>query len=199
MNNIDYIQSLLDELNGLPHRNEKKLKEFKSRGRIIIRRIFGDSSYYFRKFNTIRFVPELLIMARDEVYNEWWAEGTKETLDLFEEMLQDLKTENLPNVGEEEAKQEFSNNIFIVHGHDNEMKQTVARTLEKLDLEPIILHEQANEGRTIIEKFMDYSDVSFAVVLLSPDDLAYPKEQSYEDAKFRARQNVILELGFFYR
>jgi predicted nucleotide-binding protein len=87
--------------------------------------------------------------------------------------------------------------IFIVHGRDEEMKQAVARTLEKLDLEPIILHEQPSKGRTIIEKFEDYSDVSYAIVLLSPDDLAYPKDSSSEKAKYRARQNVIFELGFF--
>ncbi|MBN1213833.1 MAG: nucleotide-binding protein, partial [Candidatus Lokiarchaeota archaeon] len=52
-------------------------------------------------------------------------------------------------------------NIFIVHGSDNEMKEAVARLLETLGLIPIILHEQPNEGKTIIEKFERYSDVGF--------------------------------------
>ncbi|BAU28225.1 putative nucleotide-binding protein with TIR-like domain [Aneurinibacillus soli] len=86
--------------------------------------------------------------------------------------------------------------IFIVHGQDNETKLTVTRFLEKLDFEPVILHEQANQGRTIIEKFEANSDVSFAIVLLTPDDIGYKKEQP-EEAKSRARQNVIFELGFF--
>jgi len=90
-----------------------------------------------------------------------------------------------------------SNRIFIVHGHDEAMKQAVARTVEKMGFETIILHEKPSEGRTIIEKFTDYSDVSFAIVLLSPDDVAYPKDQSPKEAKLRARQNVIFELGFF--
>ena len=77
------------------------------------------------------------------------------------------------------------------------MKQFVARTLEKMDLEPIILHDKPDKGRTIIEKITDYSDVSFSVVLLSPDDLAYQKNKSSNDAKYRARQNVIFELGYF--
>ena len=46
-----------------------------------------------------------------------------------------------------------STNVFIVHGHDNEMKEAVARVLAKLELTPIILHEQANQGNTLIEKF----------------------------------------------
>ena len=51
------------------------------------------------------------------------------------------------------------------------MKQTVARFLERLDFEAIILHEKASGGDTIIEKFERNSDVSYAVVLLSPDDV----------------------------
>jgi predicted nucleotide-binding protein len=78
------------------------------------------------------------------------------------------------------------------------MKQEVARILEKIGFEPIILHEKPSEGRTIIEKLTDYSDVSFAIVLLSPDDLAYPKNKLAKEAKPRARQNVIFELGFFF-
>ncbi len=91
----------------------------------------------------------------------------------------------------------ISNKVFVAHGQDEGMKQAVARTLETLELAPVILHEQPDQGRTIIEKFVDYSDVSFAIVLLSPDDVAYPKDASPEQRKLRARQNVILELGFF--
>jgi len=91
----------------------------------------------------------------------------------------------------------IKNKIFIVHGRDNEMKEAVARALEKLECEAIILHEQPNEGRTVIEKFTDYADVSFAVVLLSPDDMVYINGDPPEKARPRARQNVILELGFF--
>lgn len=91
-----------------------------------------------------------------------------------------------------------SNQIFVVHGHDNEMKEAVARTLEKLNLKPIILHEQPNQNNTIFEKLTKYADVvSFAIVLLSPDDIGYERNESSEHIKYRARQNVILELGFF--
>lgn len=89
-----------------------------------------------------------------------------------------------------------SNRVFIVHGHDNAAKESVARFLSKLELEPVVLHEQPNAGRTIIEKFEAHSDVAFAVVLLTPDDIGHPAGNSAA-AKSRARQNVILELGFF--
>ena len=93
-------------------------------------------------------------------------------------------------------RREVSRRVFVVHGHDEEAKQTVARYLEKLDLEAIILHEQPNKGRTIIEKFEDYADVGFAVVLLTPDDVGSAKEET-DNQTPRARQNVIFELGFF--
>lgn len=86
-------------------------------------------------------------------------------------------------------------NVFLVHGHDDDVTASVARFLEKLDLHPIILHEQPNMGRTVIEKFEAHADVGFAVVLLTPDDIG--GLASNGEIKPRARQNVILELGYF--
>ncbi len=97
-----------------------------------------------------------------------------------------------------QQKQFSFRNSFIVHGRDNEMKTAVARLIERLNLVAIILHEQLSEGKTIIEKFEKHSDVDFAIVLLSPDDKGYSVEDNDNNIKFRARQNVILELGFFY-
>lgn len=89
-----------------------------------------------------------------------------------------------------------SNKVFVVHGHHEGVKQALAKFLERLGLQPVILHEQASKGRTIIEKFEDYSDVSFAVVLLTADDIGKAKD-SADDFALRARQNVVFELGFF--
>lgn len=87
-----------------------------------------------------------------------------------------------------------SNKVFIVHGHDGEARETVARFLERLGFEAIILHEQANRGRTVIEKVEANGDVGFAIVLLTPDDEGCAKNGQPEP---RARQNVLLELGYF--
>jgi predicted nucleotide-binding protein len=86
--------------------------------------------------------------------------------------------------------------VFIVHGHDKASKESVARFVEKLGLHAIILHEQPNEGKTIIEKFEDYSNVGFAIVILTPDDVGAPRSKPKEQ-KPRARQNVIFEFGYF--
>jgi hypothetical protein len=87
--------------------------------------------------------------------------------------------------------------VFIVHGHDNALKTAVAHFLSRLGLEPVILHEQPNRGRTIIEKFIDHSDVGFAIVLLTPDDKGALAAEPPDKLRYRARQNVVLELGFF--
>jgi predicted nucleotide-binding protein len=87
--------------------------------------------------------------------------------------------------------------VFLVHGHDEAAREKVARYLERLELEPIILHEQPNKGRTIIEKFTDYSDVAYAVVLLTADDIGGPKGTNTKQLAVRARPNVLFELGYF--
>ena len=86
--------------------------------------------------------------------------------------------------------------VFVVHGRDESARETVARFLDRLRLDPIILHEKSNEGHTIIEKLVLNADVSFAVVLLTPDDVGGPAGNG-DELRPRARQNVIFELGFF--
>ncbi|HEF4763170.1 TPA: nucleotide-binding protein [Pseudomonas putida] len=88
----------------------------------------------------------------------------------------------------------LSRKVFIVHGHDEGAREMVARFLEQLGFQSIILHEQANQGRTVMEKIETHGDVGFAVVLLTPDDEGCAKGGTPEP---RARQNVLLELGYF--
>jgi predicted nucleotide-binding protein len=89
-----------------------------------------------------------------------------------------------------------SNKIFIVHGHDEVAKLSVEKLIKEIELEPIILHEKADAGKTIIEKFETHSsDVGFAIVLLTPDDEG--RKKGTETLQLRARQNVIFELGYF--
>lgn len=85
---------------------------------------------------------------------------------------------------------------FIVHGRDHGPRDAIRNFLRDLDIEPVILEDQANQGRTIIEKFEAHVDVGFAVIVLTPDDIGAAKDEKHE-ARPRARQNVLLELGFF--
>jgi len=86
--------------------------------------------------------------------------------------------------------------VFIVHGHDGTQKMELKRLLSELGLQPIILHEQDDMGKTIIEKFEHYApQCAFSFVLLTPDDKLQADDSV--EAKWRARQNVIMELGWF--
>jgi len=94
------------------------------------------------------------------------------------------------------VEQSYKRDVFIVHGHDIAAKEAVARFLMKLGLKPIILAEEPNRGRTIIEKLEGSSTVGFAVILLTGDDVGAAKAD-HANLKPRARQNTVLELGYF--
>lgn len=83
---------------------------------------------------------------------------------------------------------------FIVHGHDNGTKERTARFLEKLGIKPVILHEQASGGKTIIEKLEHFTDVDFGIVLYTPDDVGEAIAKK-DQLRSRARQNVVFEHG----
>lgn len=88
----------------------------------------------------------------------------------------------------------YSNKIFIVHGRDEGPREAVSNVLKSLGLSPIILNQLPNRSRAVIEKIEEHSDVGFAVILLTPDDEGNLKG---DIPKARARQNVLLELGYF--
>lgn len=90
-----------------------------------------------------------------------------------------------------------SEKVFTVHGHDEAAKHAVARFIERLGLEAIILDEQSGGLQAIIDKFEEQAEnIVFAIILLTPDDVGAAKVEQNE-LQPRARQNVILELGYF--
>jgi predicted nucleotide-binding protein/nucleoside 2-deoxyribosyltransferase len=101
------------------------------------------------------------------------------------------------SVRRDDNTKEYSRRVFIVHGHDGELKNELARFLERLDFEPVILHEQPDRGQTILAKLQgEMSDVGFAFVILSPDDVGAVASDT-SSLKSRARQNVVFEHGLF--
>lgn len=84
--------------------------------------------------------------------------------------------------------------VFIVHGHDDIAKLEMSAFISSLGLQPIILHQQASSGRTIIEKIEYYSNVGFGVVLYTPCDIG--SKAGELTGNYRARQNVVFEHGF---
>ena len=89
---------------------------------------------------------------------------------------------------------EGNKNVFIVHGHDVGLKNEVARFITNMGYEPIILHEQPNAGKTIIEKIESLSNVCYAIILYTPCDMGASKKT--KELLPRARQNVVFEHGY---
>lgn len=193
MDKLVLVSELIESVKNLRLRDENELDRIKKRADMILSNIMPDREYS-EQIHNINFWP--MIYPTDTQYeNECWESGKngllnllsaiKEEVELFGTEKQNVSSENINRT-----------KVFIVHGHDEEMKQSVARFIEKLDLEAIILHEQPDKGRNVLDKLIQESkNASFAVVLLSPDDVGYDKNNREEH--LRARQNVVLELGYF--
>jgi predicted nucleotide-binding protein len=100
----------------------------------------------------------------------------------------------VPSAAPKVAANVSNNKVFIVYGHDIDAREQLELLLRRMRLEPVILQNLPVAGDTIIEKLESNLDVRYACVLLTPDDEGHPAGQTKEK-KFRARQNVILELG----
>lgn len=138
--------------------------------------------------------PELALffVLRSDIpnYEKYALDVTEEFYKEAENLINEEITEcnEIPQKGEV-----FFSKVFIVHGHDNAVKQEVARFVEKLGFTAIILSEQPNEGMTIIEKLEHYTNVGFGIVLYTPCDEG--RKCGTEILNPRARQNVVFEHG----
>lgn len=185
-------------------RADPKLRALSARITDTLRRCFGDPSASFEQFRGASTLQSSTPTSDRSYHSQQAAHRISSSILLLEEAkrvlpedLADLEHEQtiepLPESGDGRAG---SRRVFVVHGHDEAAMHGLARFLEKLRLEAIILKEQPDRGRTIIEKFEDAAqDVGFAVVLLTPDDLGGAVISESKDT--RARQNVIFELGYF--
>lgn len=113
------------------------------------------------------------------------------------------QSQPLQQAGNESAANQPKNKkVFVVHGRDEIAKTNLEVFLHEIDLEPVVLHRQADEGLTVIEKFEKHSDVGYAFILLTPDEVAYlapddAKPDADRQKERRARPNVIFEFGYF--
>lgn len=132
--------------------------------------------------------------SNESAFKNEWESGKIKVINKIELFLEEISLTENEKTTTNDIIEKNSNDIFIVHGWDNEMKESVARIISKLGLNPIILHEKVDRGRTIIEKFENHAqDSGFAIALLSPDDICICDGSE----TYRARQNVIFELGYF--
>ncbi len=114
-----------------------------------------------------------------------------------EKFLPSTENKPSPNQSTTSASGNLSRRIIVVSGTDEEMNQALNGALTKLSLIPLVLCEEPSQGKKIVENFSrDYADVAFAVVLLSPDDFGYAKNEAATKRKLRPKQDVVFELGF---
>ena len=102
----------------------------------------------------------------------------------------------LTTVQAQQSKEPIQSKIFIAHGHDSAIRDSVSVFLRETGNKPIVLFEEADRGETIIEKLERCCrEADFAIVLFTRDDIGYSK-QDPQQIRPRARQNVIFELGY---
>src|SRR6266487_70217 len=178
-NPFELLQTLREQASALRYDDESALDALRRRAEMVIRNIFGNAARYLRDVSEISFYP-MASPVPEEYSRKQWDEGKSAFLNLIATMEEELKlfgtaahplapsgpttprAETVPAKPQEKKLSRLG--VFVVHGHDEEMKQAVARVLTLLGLEPVILHERPNQGRTVIEKFSDYANVDFAVV-----------------------------------
>ncbi len=198
---LETVQGLIEKVENLRY-NENQEDELIEESKMVISILFGDTTHYLHTVRNISFSP-VVFRGMGALIDNKSAEssfnyGKEQLLILLRIIIKDLKIRSKINQPKSlDMNTINSKKIFIVHGHNNEMKESVARTISNLKLVPIILHEQPSQGNTIIEKFENNSDVAFAIVLLSADDKGFNKNENPDTAKLRSRQNVIFELGYF--
>lgn len=109
------------------------------------------------------------------------------------------KVEALLTDGVAAAPTDIGTTIFVVHGRDAPAREQLELILHRLELKPYILQVSGGGGDTLIEVLEKMigkaAQSSFGIVLATPDDLGYLKTETAADAKPRARQNVIMEMG----
>ena len=191
-NKLRKLYNEIDELKNKDSSSDSDFKAWKTDVQLCLSGLYGENSIQFKNFNSRHFSP--MVIGGNTDWHKPYVRDLETTKKEFERYICDFEEEGInTNMGKNRTS---NNKVFIVHGHDGELKEKVARRLEQQGIEAIILSEQVNRGRTIIEKLEAYSDVNVAIILFTQDDLGVAKEEKGNE-KYRARQNVVFEAGYF--
>ena len=202
---IENLNKLISEIDGVERDSPEHARWLSNVLRILDTKFGADSQYS----STIRSFPWKETGSRIYSGYDISAQMQRDNQNAFKRQMGQAKgiiqsaidalEERVSETNEDESSISGSydpQKVFIVHGHNETVKQTVARTLENIGLTPIILAEQPDKGRTVIEKFENEgNDVGFVVVLLTADDKG--RKNKARTMQSRARQNVVFEMGYF--
>ena len=204
MPDAEKLQELIDETDQLiKHEVINKDPEFikwHTKTERFLKKIYGEKSSEYGDFIRTSFtISDFPRLTTQSDFVQACARDIHKTKAMFEAYLEEMQekewSENSLVVPQDTHKRIANDKVFIVHGHNEGLKEALARLLEKQEIHPVILSEQANGGKTIIEKFEENSDVSAAICLFTADDEG--KAKTADTYKARARQNVVFEAGYF--
>ena len=204
---MDRLQRALDKISELKSlkRGSPIFEKWKRDAEVAIINTFGETLEHIESFREIKYTRRAILAGRytAEDYQGFYVADLDLAASILQSMIDEIEEYWENDVDEpqvdsntDKSAKRQTNEVFIVHGKNEGAKDSAARFLTTLGLKPIVLHEQPNQGRTIIEKFEQYAQVAFAIVLLTPDDTGAPRDEG-TGPKLRARQNVIFELGYF--
>lgn len=215
---IDYghkIEKLIElkaKVTAIPMRDLSSVDTHIHLIKTYLKRFLDDSMDYEKRLDSLNFSPMVYFLDVDSTQDEILAfnDGIRGMIAVIDTAIEEIEfQEGLNNTNQQLSQSSMEiieknqsikqdDRIFIVHGHDRELMLEVKEFIFRLDLKPIILSEQDDDGQTIIEKFeKETKDTRFAIILATEDDYGYSKKETNEQRKFRARQNVIFELGYF--
>lgn len=203
MTDYEKLKGIIDEIDGLVANHVTAsmpaFEAWQTKAERFLIKKYGKNSLEHAKFGETNFSP-LIWDYDDEEQDrmnaiETCRDGLLLCKAVFKTYLEEMAEEQKKVAQPKSVQPGSMTKIFIVHGHDGALQQSVARVIEKQGIEAVILSEQANQGRTIIEKFEANSDVGGAICLFTADDMGKAKDASEESP--RARQNVVLETGYF--
>lgn len=198
MTDYEKLKEVTEEIDELIAKRVKssdsEFQAWHNKAERILNKIFGEKSFEVKDFINRPFsLTAFFSGTPNSAFVDKCNKDLSITKSIFIEYLKELD-EELDN--KEIQSVEDYLNVFIVHGHNSELKIEVALLLEKQKINGIVLSEQVNAGRTIIEKFEDNSNkCGAAIVLMTADDEG--KSKSDVELSKRARQNVIFEAGYF--
>ena len=204
MDDYENLKAICDEIDVLISKEvtatSNEFMMWKNKASRFLAKKYGDSSYELCEFCKIKFdldssdnsaVLNYLFSGRLQV--EKCQRSLLFVRSVFETYLKEMKNEMCDEDIQLQSNQ--YSKVFIVHGHNGELREAVARLVEKQGIQAIILNERINHGTTIIQKLEKYGDVEAAICLFTADDIG--KAKSEPNDKKRARQNVVFEAGYF--
>lgn len=173
---------------------------WRRQAQVVLRTVLPEGDPLISDFGKVRYSPSVYTSGTD--FAPYRRGGVRNAMTVLEAAKTQLTLQaEVAQAVEETAPvtpADQSTQVFIVHGHDEAKKHQVARVVRDLTGdEPVILHEVADEGRVLIEKFeASAGQTGYAVVILTADDLGRAVDAPTEIP--RGRQNIIFEMGFFF-